>query len=147
MPPIPFEPEPLSSLQARYPDAIAFVYDGDAIRERHAIRPGEVRRNIFDCDDGLRLIVSVERTEALGTYLHLSASMQNECALAERLRPVRDRVGPKAAMEHFRHEAEERFAAISGDTAPLEFLRFTDHCVPHWCREMPAEHPQPEGSP
>ena len=53
---LPFEPESVESMKARYPaavadDAICRVIDGKVVGKR----PGEQRRHVFDFADGLRL--------------------------------------------------------------------------------------------
>ena len=58
-------------LQARYPQALEFRYDSFAI-VNGAIRPGECAANVFDFEDGLRLIVNRELLDGCVHVLHVS---------------------------------------------------------------------------
>ncbi len=129
MPPIPEIAEPLDALRARYPQALAHVYDTDAIRDHGAIRPGECAGNVFDFEDGLRLIISRERIDA-GVVLHISASLQAKTRLADKLR----RSGGTAArlQIEFMRAAEKRFRELSGNEQALDFVFWTQGMIPHW---------------
>lgn len=74
---LPFEPEPLSSLRARWAAAVADLWDADAIHQNpNADRPGKHRRHVFDHKPGMRFIVARERSRGLGEYLHVSLSIR-----------------------------------------------------------------------
>lgn len=67
------EPKPQSydTLRQRYPEALRQVYDIDAgILDP---RPGEQAQHIFDHTDGVRLIISRDKSDGK-TILHVSAS-------------------------------------------------------------------------
>ena len=81
--PLPFQPEPLERLQARFSAAIATEWDADDLTRKrlanpdHPDRPGQCRTHVFDTEDGYRLIISRERSQSEGLYLHVSASCEN----------------------------------------------------------------------
>ena len=137
-PPVPFVPASLAELQARYPKALEFVYDQQAIVQDNAIRPGEVAANLFDFEDGLRLLVSRERTPSGQVVLHVSASFQDDCKIADNFRRW---LGPKPSKQKRQRLANNwaitipaRFIELSGDTLPLKFIGWTSNYVPHWMR-------------
>jgi hypothetical protein len=136
MPPVPHQAESLTALRARYPAALEHVYDVEAIR-RGAVRPGEVSANVFDAEDGLRLIVSRERYPDDETFLHFSASFPAQCRMADELRRQaaisgldRDEI-----LERWLADVPRRFAELSGDARPPRFLGLSDHWIPHWIIE------------
>jgi hypothetical protein len=59
---LPFEPEPLESLQARFPKALERIWvvpsNGDM-----PDRPGMHREHLFDFESGLRLLISIDRLD------------------------------------------------------------------------------------
>jgi hypothetical protein len=77
-PRVPFTPEPLAALRKRYPAAIAELVDqGEVLRGREPSPSGD-RAHVFDALDGLRLIVSRERTPDGRTCVHVSGSVGPE---------------------------------------------------------------------
>lgn len=69
---LPFQPEPIGQLAARFNKALENVFDVELLGNN---RPGMHRENVFDFEDGLRMIISVD--EYLDNrYLHLSGSIQ-----------------------------------------------------------------------
>jgi hypothetical protein len=69
---VPWRPEPVTALQARYAAAVEHLYEG---RELAGSRPGNQRQHVFDWADGLRLIVSRERTAEGRVGVHFTASV------------------------------------------------------------------------
>lgn len=130
MPPVPTSPEPLDALRARYPRALEHLYDVIAIRDRGAIRPGEVAANVFDFEDGLRLIVSRERMQDGEVTLHVSASFPERCRLADEFRLLGVATPKQKILRMFLDSIPGRFAELSGEPRPLEFLGMTN--VPHF---------------
>lgn len=112
---LPFVPEPLETLRVRYPVALRDLIEIDSVLQGTQLRPGEQRTHVFDCEDGLRLIVSRDDL-GMGPVLHLSASIGGEnLPLESWLRAVARTRGPIAALDALVDEAETRFAQLSGD--------------------------------
>lgn len=86
--PMPFQPEPLEHLQARFWEALSreWVIPAGVGPDRPMVdRPGMHRTHVFDLDvDGerVRLIVSLDRAaDDAQPWLHVSASFQSETYL------------------------------------------------------------------
>lgn len=136
---IPFNPEPLTVLQARYPAALEPVYDARAIIGG-AIRPGEVAANVFHFEDGLTLIVSRDRLHSDGEInLHFSASFPGECRIADEFRLLKITMSTRQIMDKWIASVPGRFAELSGDNRPVTFLGITPHGIPHWIIEGVAK--------
>lgn len=122
-------PEPLEILRARYPRALEFVYCPEACASG-AIRPGEVAANVFDFEDGLRLIISRDRMEGR-VVLHFSASVEVGTPLADEL--LRQIQGEPwhAVLSRWEATVPARFRDLSGDTRTPS-LAFRSANVPHW---------------
>jgi hypothetical protein len=71
-----WQPESNESLAARFDDAMSRIYDADAISEGQSDRPGQHRENVFDFEDGFRVIVSYEKHDG-DLYIHVSGSAQD----------------------------------------------------------------------
>ena len=129
MPRLPFEPQTLGDLKARYPAAIAEPFQIDrATMQVVGERPGEVRRCVFDGLDGMRLIVSREIFEGQAPYLHLSASIVEGESLWDLLR------ARTIDFDDFMVMALARFMALSGDQGPMGLAFVTNKGIPHWYR-------------
>ena len=133
MPIVPFKAEPLKDLQARYPQALDFVYDSDAMRDSNAIRPGEVAAKLFDFEDGLRLLISLERRPQ-GTVLHLSSSFEAGTELYHFFEKETATKSPTQIMELFIEMTKERFVELSGDTQVPPFIGVSNF-IPHFLKE------------
>jgi hypothetical protein len=133
MPLVPFKAEPLKDLQARYPQALDFVYDSDAMRDSNAIRPGEVAAQLFDFEDGLRLLISLERRPQ-GTVLHLSSSFETESELYGFFRKETETKSPTQVMELFIEMTRRRFIELSGDAQPPPLIGMSNF-IPHFVKE------------
>lgn len=124
---LPFEPRPLDELRARYPAAVERVFDYRF--GFPAVWPSQLRAHVFDFEDGLRVMVSRDREEEDGTYLHVSASLEPGHGLFESV--ARGAVG----LRQFLTIVEERFALLSGDVGRLDFCGLSGgKGVPHWRR-------------
>ena len=137
MPPIPHTAEPLDALRARYARALEHVYDQHQIEMHGAIRPGEVAANVFDCEDGLRLIVSREKDGDGRIWLHLSASFPRQSRMAEEFtRHAREGMRLKKLLRSWKGEVLRRFRAISGETREFTFLGWSGaKHIQHWVIE------------
>ena len=128
------EPEPLETMQARYPLAIAEAFDPEALMLGTAPRPGEMRAHVFDFDDGLRLIISRDMIGgSIGSPIHVSASINPLSKLYEDLANVVKSHSFEACKEAFRDMASVAFLELSGETRPLKLLGWSvEKSVPHW---------------
>lgn len=73
---LPFEPEKLESMRARLPQALSVVYNYEII-ESGGQRPGEQRQHVFDFEDGIRCILSVDEGQQTPRHLHMSFSLHD----------------------------------------------------------------------
>lgn len=124
---LPFLPETIESHRTRYQSALKAVFDC-----RYGIprpRPGELRGHVFDCQDGMRLIVSRDRESDTDTYLHLSASFHPGSYLYSQLKKG------KLIKDEFVRLVERRSRSISGDEGRFDLIGFSEEKgVPHWRR-------------
>lgn len=132
MPPVQNRPESLEALKARYGRALEHIYDQAAIEHGGAIRPGEVAANVFDFEDGLRLIVSRERMPDGDLVLHLSASFPKDCRLADEFRLLAVATPKQKILRMFLSSIPGRFAEMSGETRVPHYLGSSDRGIPHW---------------
>jgi len=127
-PRVPFNPQPIEELNRRYPAAVRDTYDVREIIEGRCIPPSANARHVFDTEEGLRLIISVEPLPPdFRSYIHMSASFN------------RPRCLPKTKSLKGADEVEqwilETFKQISGTSRQLEFLGVSDGGIPHWVME------------
>lgn len=133
--PIPITPESLGVLRARYPRALEYVYDQLEIARDGVIRPGEVASNVFDHEDGLRLLVSRERTPKGQVVLRVSASFPEQCRMADEMRLLAVATPKSRIMQMWLDGIPARFRELSGDARPLRFLGWSGRYIPHWILE------------
>jgi len=70
---LPIEPESFDAMKARFALAVAEPVDTNEVREGLRPPPSRDRRHVFDFEDGMRLVVSVDRVIDK-EFLHVSAS-------------------------------------------------------------------------
>lgn len=82
---LPFTPEPIEQLRARYRAAFDPIFDTDFLNRFPGERPGLSRKHVFDWREeqmgmtsAYRLIISMDRDPKLGEYVHISASRISE---------------------------------------------------------------------
>jgi len=130
-PPVPVNPEPLDVLKARFPKALEFVFDAVGIRDRGLIRPGECAANVFDFEEGIRMIVSREMLADGKIALHFSASVFDPGKLKKRLEGLPS--SPATRKAWFIGECVILWRRLSGDNRQSNFLGFTSsENVAHW---------------
>jgi hypothetical protein len=124
---LPFEPQPLDKLRARFPAAVGRVFDYRS--GFPAAWPGRLRANVFGFEDGVRMIVSRDMEADGRVSLHVSAS-------AEPGFPVYGQIARgETDVSRFRRMILERYAQLSGDTAGLDFCGLSPgKGIPHWRR-------------
>lgn len=137
---VPLNPQPLPELRARYQAAVADVYDQADPRMFTENRPGLNPAHVFDFEDGLRLIVSRERTRRGTVGIHISASLLPGTPLHRKGQELTIESGPP----WLRSLTIDRWAELTGTLTPSDvaeaqragealFLGFTlPKGVPHW---------------
>lgn len=129
---LPNTPEPIESLRARYPAALEHVYDQESVAYSGAVRPGECRANVFDFEDGLRLIISRKRDPWGDVWLHYSASFPSDCRIADEVRLLRLTSPLARVMAMWVESVPSRFADLSGDQRPVDRHWRSEIGIPHW---------------
>jgi hypothetical protein len=71
---LPNQPEKLEDMRKRLPAALSCVYNAEDIERGVGQRPGEKRQHVFDFEDGIRCIASLDRQPDGHIYLHMSFS-------------------------------------------------------------------------
>lgn len=130
---VPCNPETLDQARDRYSAAIREVYDLNDPRSFMDNRPSNKPQNVFDFEDGLRLIVSREKwidRNIRGT--HVSASFSVTSTLWQEVKVMAN------PIMTFRHIAFDRWRYMAG-RHPMEirreeetFLGLSEHGIPHW---------------
>jgi len=100
---LPHEPETIEQMKARFPAAIAEPVDIDEVIEGTAPTPGKDRKHVFDFEDGMRVIISID-VSSEERFLHLSASGDEAYA---------DTLGSEG-LDGFLEDILLRFSAIIG---------------------------------
>ena len=78
---LPFIRESLDSIRKRLPKALTVVYDAQNILDGGK-RPGQLRENVFDSEDGIRTIISLDKDGKTGVpVLHMSFSLDPSSTL------------------------------------------------------------------
>jgi hypothetical protein len=89
---LPFKPEPLKQLIERYPQALTTTYDVEKIADGSSKdRPGLHPENIFDFEDGIRIIVSTDLLEG-NYYTHFSGSSQQNVKQDDLIKHVIEKI-------------------------------------------------------
>lgn len=108
---LPFQPEPIDSLRARYQDALVEVFDGELIALGTIVKPGYHRRNVFDFDDTLRLIISRSVSPCGCESVVIVAWIIRSPETPEEF----------SSILTFAHAASQRFWSLSGTTGSLNY--------------------------
>lgn len=118
---LPFEPEPIATLRARYPAAVAELVPAAEVRAERRPAPSKDRAHVFDTETGLRLIVSREQFPDGRIGVHVSASWHRSIA--------------RATLESLQAEIAATWAAVSGSGRRLELVAVSPGGVPHFFLE------------
>lgn len=136
------KPEPMAALQARYPAALMKLWDIDSAEFDLNRGPGKYRENVFDTENGLRIMVSREKYAAINggePQIHVSVSVCADGAVEKVLAGcLREPYKPhKKARETLLRMVRNTFAEISGLTLPKEPFHVSETGIPHWsiCEE------------
>lgn len=81
--PLLYEPETIMDARRRYPEALQHLYNVHRIRYMNKPGPQFERSNVFDFENGLRLIISLEfaplnKVGERGPFEHVSASWMSQ---------------------------------------------------------------------
>lgn len=133
---LPFAPEPEAALRARYPAALAELYDAEGVRLGSVTPPTRRRPNVFDFEDGLRLIVSRDdHGGEAGVVVHLSAGLGTGTALERTLRGAHC---PGCVVALLCERVEGAWRTLRG-RGRLRFLGLSGGDVPHWIAPAPRD--------
>lgn len=127
-----FEPESMEAMQARYPKATMtpVIVDPSKPVAEHE-RVGLRREHVFDFDNGLRLIVSLEhwmfQTGDYKKLIHISAGLEPNRYLYNKLAGKT----ASAAIEEFARTAIHFFKTLSGYAGQPVLANRTGHAI-HW---------------
>lgn len=114
-----FAPEPMESLKSRYANALKKVWIPDV---EMSDRPGLRRENVFDGENGIRLIISKEKADAITTVIHFSASVTDHFKKSN-----------IATASMLLEEFVKQFREISGDRKSIIRMNFiSDGGIPHF---------------
>ena len=86
LPRVPEKPEPMEGIGARYPAALARLWDIDSPDYDVDRGPGKYREHVMDTENGLRFIVSREKYSLVNdgaTYLHVSVSFREDSEIGK----------------------------------------------------------------
>ena len=107
----------MEALKARWPQAIARVWNIDADDYDVDNGPGKQREHVFDTDSGFRFIVSREKYAALNNgkpHIHVSVSFRDDSEVGQVLKGCKS---GNEAREMFLHLARDTFAESPADAA------------------------------
>lgn len=110
---IPYRPEPLNRLRARYLRALITTFDLDALDRGEIISPVDRPDNTFDTRDGLRLVITRADT-GVGVRLTIAVGIWPARRVDRQLILARE-FGPMAVTAEFRAAAERAIMAITGE--------------------------------
>lgn len=127
---LPFKPESVEQLKARYQAALIHRFDAERVAENREIKPYQCPANLFDFEEGIRIVVSRElgALQPDQTTLHIVGIIQPGASVLKKLmkEPPRDR------MTRFGNIAMARFREISGDKRKIIHHVVGETMVPHW---------------
>jgi hypothetical protein len=154
--PVSFVPETIAELQARFPAAIDPPVSALALMAREYDALSQ-RRHVFDCEDGLRIVVFSQPKLALqnvdiatlfaaGGGVHASQLKELESLQTwvsgsypcegyigyDNWQRFRFRMGWRFAEENLKAAVVSRFAEISGITRKLEYCGDGRDGLPQW---------------
>lgn len=112
---IDFVPEPLEKLKARFHQAIDIVW---VMAENMKDVPSNNREHVFDCDDGIRLVISTNKIQQ-EENIYFQGSV-NEIHFKGKL--------DETLMGKF----ADRFRQISGEEYDVYLLGLDKKAIPHF---------------
>lgn len=139
---VPFNPQPVDQLKTRFSIALQYVYDWEqgaklTVKDSTLVHPvvfteGPPADQVFDFEDGLRLIVTQDLEEEGKIFLHVSAGAQPGTHVMRRFSYT-----GREGQAVFKDLAMRRYKQISGDSERLFFDGFAKPSgVAHWRRRI-----------
>jgi hypothetical protein len=125
---LPFRPESVEKLKGRYHLALDPPNDVESVEIGVCLPPEEQRRNLFDFDDGLRMVISYDVHEDGKKAIHLAAFMLNGSELQDRLRLENGGLD----TETYLRDVILRFRLLSQYRKRVEWLGFLEDTSAHW---------------
>jgi len=110
---VPFKPESLEQLKARFPKALEKVWE---VTDPMPDRPGLHREHLFDFESGMRLLISKDKLIREEPEVHVSGSWE---------------WNPPISIEQMRRVVGEGYRSLGG-TGLLHFIGFSEAAIPHW---------------
>lgn len=128
-PDLPHVPEPAEALRARLPAALAeLVTEADMLANVRDPAFQHDRRNVFDCADGFRFVVTAEdHGREHGHVAHVSVSVDPNSSYYDEL----GRRG-RAGLAQFIGMAVWKFKRLFGVELPKGSLYLREGHWPHW---------------
>lgn len=123
---LPFERESIESMAARYPQAIEEICDVESAKLGVGWMPGGRRANVFDFEDGMRMIVSRDESAEFGIKIHFSASANPESVF------YADIANGLVDRQQYLNLCVERFRAISGCDRIIRLGYVSEGGIPHF---------------
>lgn len=131
MTPLPFQPEPLAALKARYHLAVETPVDVESVELGVAADPGRLPKHVFDFADGLRIVARREVGVLGGRYVHFSMVSFPGTKVHRVWRAAASRFGIARANDSLLSKCGVRIRRLSGDRR--EWVRALDaNNVVHW---------------
>ena len=123
---LPFEPQEMKDMVTRYHEAVATTNDIELIQAGKAPVPSKDRKHVFDFQDGMRIIVSVDNLRS-DVVLHVSCSVREEFINGYKFAGSIDDL-----FAFLKKEVERRLAEMRGSAIPhLEETFISEHGVLH----------------
>lgn len=149
---MPFEPEKLEALRARFPKALLRLWYVD-----HAPLPGEpapynTREHVFDFEDGLRLIISKDRDAGgeprhdIVGHIHVSASVIPGTMMLEWCKREYMKHAHVFFTETWPHKVKERFDELARDAIAQQSMFMSFYSDGKGCLHLMLE-PATAGGP
>ncbi len=127
---VPYKCEGWESLCSRFPDALLRCWNLDEYEEWDEF-PQELPGHVFDCPNGVRVVVTRERNQkslVKQQWIHVMACIPPEGCLLERLKHS------KQPSRRFVEEVERALFMISpsADMGADHLVFWSNTGVPHW---------------
>jgi len=125
---LPFEPQEMKTMMARYHEAVKETNDVELIAAGKAPVPSKDRKHVFDFPDGLRVIVSVDKV-GVDLRLHVSCSGNDEYVKDSGVEISKNL---DLFFQEVKEKARNRISEMRGEPLPLREEQFVlDHGVLH----------------